>query len=120
MTSAWVLSSAESFARAAVYALRSAGRADGDRTIAQGTKWLLDHQRTDGGWSSPEASVGPDGTFLTSVTLLPRRACTFTIPGFEGEASEAVCRGAFGLGALMVGALLGLLLYRMIGRRNGS
>ncbi|MGE3547684.1 MAG: Hsp70 family protein [Kofleriaceae bacterium] len=35
--------------------------------------------RADGGWSSAEASVGPDGTFMTSVTLLPRRACTFQI-----------------------------------------
>ena len=35
--------------------------------------------RTDGAWSSGEATVGPDGTFLTSVTLLPRRACTFQI-----------------------------------------
>ena len=35
--------------------------------------------RNDGAWSSVEATVGPDGTFLTAVTLLPRRACTFTI-----------------------------------------
>ncbi len=35
--------------------------------------------RADGGWTSGDASVSPDGTFLTSVTLLPRRACTFTI-----------------------------------------
>jgi len=35
--------------------------------------------RTDGAWASPEATVGPDGTFLTSVTLLPRRACTFDL-----------------------------------------
>ncbi len=35
--------------------------------------------RSDGGWSSVEATVGPDGTFLTTVTLLPRRACTFAI-----------------------------------------
>jgi molecular chaperone DnaK len=35
--------------------------------------------RNDGAWSSPEATVGEDGTFLTSVTLLPRRACTFDI-----------------------------------------
>jgi molecular chaperone DnaK len=40
--------------------------------------------RSDGGWSSPEATVGPDGTFLTSVTLLPRRASTFSL-----EASTA-------------------------------
>ena len=35
--------------------------------------------RHDGGWSSADASVGPDGTFLATVTLLPRRACTFAI-----------------------------------------
>jgi molecular chaperone DnaK len=35
--------------------------------------------RTDGGWASPEATVAPDGTFLTTVTLLPRRACTFEL-----------------------------------------
>jgi molecular chaperone DnaK len=43
--------------------------------------------RNDGAWSSIEATVGPDGTFLTTVTLLPRRACTFTIEarGAGGE-----------------------------------
>ena len=43
--------------------------------------------RNDGGWSSPDATVGPDGTFLTSVTLLPRRACTFELEarGAGGE-----------------------------------
>ncbi len=35
--------------------------------------------RNDGGWTSADATVGPDGSFLTSVTLLPRRACTFAI-----------------------------------------
>jgi molecular chaperone DnaK len=35
--------------------------------------------RSDGAWSSPEATVQPDGTFITGVTLLPRRANTFTI-----------------------------------------
>ncbi|MBS1120982.1 MAG: Heat shock protein 70 [Deltaproteobacteria bacterium] len=35
--------------------------------------------RNDGAWSSGEATVGPDGSFLTSVTLLPRRACTFEL-----------------------------------------
>ena len=35
--------------------------------------------RSDGAWTSTEATVGPDGTWLTSVTLLPRRACTFQI-----------------------------------------
>jgi molecular chaperone DnaK len=35
--------------------------------------------RSDGAWSSAEATVNPDGTFLTSVTLLPRRASTFDI-----------------------------------------
>jgi len=46
--------------------------------------------RSDGGWSSGEASVAPDGTFLTSVTLLPRRACTFQIEatGADGKRIE--------------------------------
>jgi len=35
--------------------------------------------RNDGAWSSTEATVGPDGTWLTTVSLLARRACTFTI-----------------------------------------
>jgi molecular chaperone DnaK len=35
--------------------------------------------RTDGGWTSAEATVGPDGSFLTSVNLLPKRACTFDL-----------------------------------------
>jgi molecular chaperone DnaK len=35
--------------------------------------------RADGGWTGPQASIGPDGGFITSVTLLPRRASTFTI-----------------------------------------
>ncbi|CAN5342727.1 hypothetical protein BH11MYX1_BH11MYX1_27350 [soil metagenome] len=35
--------------------------------------------RTDGAWSSPEAAVAADGTFITSVTLLARRACTFEL-----------------------------------------
>ncbi|HSR99097.1 MAG TPA: Hsp70 family protein [Kofleriaceae bacterium] len=30
-------------------------------------------------WSSTEATVGPDGTWLTTVTLLPRRSSTFAI-----------------------------------------
>lgn len=45
--------------------------------------------RGDGAWSSPEATVGPDGTFLTSVTLLPRRACTFAIEA-RGAGGEVV------------------------------
>jgi len=43
--------------------------------------------RNDGAWSSPEATVGEDGTFLTSVTLLPRRACTFDIIATAGNGS---------------------------------
>src|SRR5689334_13596309 len=35
--------------------------------------------RSDGAWSSADATVGEDGTWLTTVTLLPRRACTFSI-----------------------------------------
>jgi molecular chaperone DnaK len=35
--------------------------------------------RSDGGWTSTEATVAPDGTWLTTVTLIARRACTFQI-----------------------------------------
>jgi molecular chaperone DnaK len=45
--------------------------------------------RTDGGWSSADATVAPDGTFLTSVTLLPRRACTFELEA-RGAAGERI------------------------------
>ncbi len=41
--------------------------------------------RNDGAWSSAEATVAPDGTWLTSVTLLPRRACTFSIEATGGD-----------------------------------
>jgi molecular chaperone DnaK len=46
--------------------------------------------RTDGAWSSPEATVAPDGTFLMSVTLLPRRACTFELVATNGTERIAV------------------------------
>jgi hypothetical protein len=46
-------------------------------------------------------------------------ACSLSVPGFAGDASDAVCRGAFGIGALLVGVLLGLLVYRLITRRSG-
>jgi molecular chaperone DnaK len=41
--------------------------------------------RNDGAWTTGEITINPDGTFLTSVTLLPRRACTFAI---EARASS--------------------------------
>jgi len=46
--------------------------------------------RTDGGWTSPEATIAPDGTFLMSVTLLPRRACTFELVATNGNERIAV------------------------------
>ncbi|HTR54951.1 MAG TPA: Hsp70 family protein [Kofleriaceae bacterium] len=45
-------------------------------------------QRNDG-WTSSEATVGDDGTFLASVTLLPRRACTFELVA-TGKTGERV------------------------------
>ncbi len=45
--------------------------------------------RNDGAWSSAEASVAPDGTFVVAVTLLPRRACTFAIEA-AGAAGERI------------------------------
>jgi molecular chaperone DnaK len=40
-------------------------------------------------WASNDATVGPDGTWLTTVTLLPRRACTFHIEA-RGTGGEVV------------------------------
>jgi len=47
--------------------------------------------RTDGGWRSIEATVGPDGSFLTNVTLLPRRACTFDLDARTGTNERVPC-----------------------------
>jgi molecular chaperone DnaK len=45
--------------------------------------------RSDGAWASTGATVGPDGTWLTTVSLLPRRACTFEIEA-RGAGGELV------------------------------
>ncbi|MFN0252599.1 MAG: Hsp70 family protein [Kofleriaceae bacterium] len=45
--------------------------------------------RNDGAWTSVEATVGPDGTFLTTVSLVARRASTFTIEA-RGANNEVV------------------------------
>jgi molecular chaperone DnaK len=45
--------------------------------------------RGDGAWSSADATVNPDGTWLTTVALLPRRACTSQIEA-RGAAGEVV------------------------------
>jgi molecular chaperone DnaK len=44
--------------------------------------------RADGAWSSPAASIGPDGSFVTMVSLVPRKASTFAIvaKGKDGAA----------------------------------
>ena len=47
--------------------------------IGEGAPATIKLVRTDGGWSSPEAPIAADGTFITSVTLLSRRACTFEL-----------------------------------------
>ena len=35
--------------------------------------------RADGGWQSADAAIGADGTFLLTVSLLPRRSSTFEL-----------------------------------------
>ncbi len=47
--------------------------------IGEGAPTKIKFVRNDGAWTSPEAAVAADGTFITSVTLLPRRACTFEL-----------------------------------------
>src|SRR3954468_10091461 len=61
--------------------------------------------RSDGAWTSTEATVGPDGTWLTTVSLIARRACTFQI--------EA--RGAGGEGAVVSPPSLTIVLGLTIG-----
>ncbi|MFT3700397.1 MAG: Hsp70 family protein [Kofleriaceae bacterium] len=46
--------------------------------------------RADGGWKSPAATVAPDGTFITNVTLLPRRANTFEINASSSAGEKVV------------------------------
>jgi molecular chaperone DnaK len=41
--------------------------------------------RSDGGWQGPAAQVGPDGGFVTTVSLEPRRASTFRIEARAGD-----------------------------------
>jgi molecular chaperone DnaK len=45
--------------------------------------------RGDGAWTSSDATVGPDGTWLASVALLPRRACTFHLEA-RGAGGEVI------------------------------
>ena len=45
--------------------------------------------RLDGGWTSPEVSVSPEGQFLTTLTLLPRRACTFSLEAIGAAARRS-------------------------------
>lgn len=44
--------------------------------------------RGDGAWSSPAANVGPDGAFVTMVSLVPRKVSTFALlaKGKDGAA----------------------------------
>jgi molecular chaperone DnaK len=46
--------------------------------------------RSDGGWTSTEATVAPDGTWLTTVALIARRACTFQIEARTATAELVV------------------------------
>jgi hypothetical protein len=46
------------------------------------------------------------------------RECTVSMPFFRTFAADAVCRGAFGFGTLLVGLLLGLVAYRAIRGRS--
>jgi molecular chaperone DnaK len=46
--------------------------------------------RSDGGWASGDATVGPDGTWLTTVALVPRRASTFQIEARDAAGAAVV------------------------------
>jgi molecular chaperone DnaK len=55
-------------------------------------------ERQDGGWHGPDAQVGPDGGFVTSVTLVPRATSTFAIhAATAGGAPVAVDPSSFAI-----------------------
>ncbi len=41
--------------------------------------------RADGGWTGTPAAVGPDGGFVTTVSLRPRAASTFTLDAVDAD-----------------------------------
>jgi hypothetical protein len=42
------------------------------------------------------------------------RECTMSIPFLRTVAAEIACRGAFGIGSMLIGLLLGLVIHRAI------
>ncbi|MCA9676300.1 MAG: Hsp70 family protein, partial [Myxococcales bacterium] len=47
--------------------------------------------RADGAWQSPASTVGPDGGFVTTVSLEPRRASTFRIDARDAAGAAVAC-----------------------------
>ena len=45
------------------------------------------------------------------------RACSMSIPFLQTMAPDALCRGAFGIGSLLIALFLGVFLYRAIRSR---
>ena len=45
------------------------------------------------------------------------RACSMSIPFLQTPAPDALCRGAFGIGSLLIALFLGVFLYRAIRSR---
>jgi hypothetical protein len=48
------------------------------------------------------------------------RACSISLPFGQGIAPDVVCRGAFGIGAVLIGLFLVLALRRFIGTRSAA
>jgi hypothetical protein len=47
-----------------------------------------------------------------------QRECSISLPFVQSLAPDALCRGAFGVGAILVGLFLVLVLRRTIGNRS--
>jgi hypothetical protein len=47
-----------------------------------------------------------------------RRECSISLPFVQSIAPDALCRGAFGVGAILVGLFLVLVVRRTVGNRS--
>src|SRR5439155_23554255 len=48
------------------------------------------------------------------------RECSMSIPFLQTAAPDALCRGAFGIGALLVASFLGLLVRRALSNKSAA
>lgn len=74
-----------------LYALRLMGRSDSDAAIARGTAWLIEHQQSDGSWSS--AGFGKAEAMWAVLGLVSVDVLSVSVDGLEsGQHVDGVHR----------------------------